>query len=144
MITGTDEAFETNLRKRLIERFGEGLTWADNIKSFLGLRITRNDDLSELKIDAKFKIDQLLTDLDLDSFGPFRGSVAPYGQEFNDIRLSQGNVLSNRQTHILKHFPHIVGVLIYISICCRPDITTVLNRCCQGTTKPQRHHVVWL
>ena len=144
LITGTDEAFETNLRERLIERFGEGLTWADNVKSFLGLRITRNDDLSELKIDAQFKIEQLLTELDLDSFGPFRGSIAPYGLEFNDIRLSQGKVLSNRQTHILKHFSHIVGVLIYISICCRPDITTVLNRCCQGTTNPQRHHVVWL
>ena len=39
LITGTDEAFETHLRKRLIERFGEGFTWADNVKSFLGLRI---------------------------------------------------------------------------------------------------------
>ena len=144
VITGNDETFEAHLRKSLIARFGDGLTWVDNVKSFLGLRITRNTDLSELEIDVKFKIDQLLNDLDLDSFGTFPRSVARYDQEFNDIRAGKGTLLSNRQKRILAQFPHIVGVLIYVSICCRPDITTVLNRCCQGTIDPQRHHVVWL
>ena len=37
LITDTDVDFETLLRKSLIERFGDGLTWADNVSSFLGL-----------------------------------------------------------------------------------------------------------
>jgi len=79
LITGTDDIFEQELRKSLIDRFGDDLTWADNVSSFLGLRITRSDDFSELKIDAEYNIDGLLSGLDLESFGPFHGSVAPYG-----------------------------------------------------------------
>ena len=125
LITGTDVEFETKLRKSLIERFGDGLTWADNVESFLGLRIRRNADLSELKIDAQYKIEQLLNDLDPDSFGSrLPGSVAPYGPEFDDTRSSKTTDLTPRQDYILSQFSHIVGVLIYVSICCRPDITT--------------------
>ena len=52
--------------------------------------------------------------------------------------------LTPRQLKIREKFRMIAGTLIYVSITVRPDITTVLNRACQGMANPTRQHIVLL
>lgn len=145
LITGTDDAFEKVLRDALVKRFGAGLTWADNVSSFLGLNCKSNASNTHMTISAGFKVNQLFERLKFGADGKyaFRRCTAPYSEEFTKIKTSEGPY-SGRQAIIKQEFASIVGVLTYLSICCRPDITTVLNKCAQGTSDPQRHHVLWL
>ena len=50
--------------------------------------------------------------------------------------------LTPRQLKIRDKFRTIAGTLIYVSITVRPDITTVLNRACQGMANPTRQHII--
>jgi len=115
------------------------------VSSFLGINCQSNESNTRLTLTAGFKINQLFERLHFASRGThqLRASVAPYSDEFTKIKESKG-AFTSRQVIVKSHFASIIGVLTYLSICCRPDITTVLNKCAQGTSDPQRHHVVWL
>ena len=48
-------------------------------------------------------------------------------------------------TQYLKdNFASIVGLLIYCSISCRPDLTTIVNKACMGMHGPERRHILYL
>ena len=48
-------------------------------------------------------------------------------------------------TQYLKdNFASIVGLLIYCSISCRPDLTTIVNKACKGMHGPERRHILYL
>ena len=48
-------------------------------------------------------------------------------------------------TQLLKgYFPRIVGSCIYLSITCRPDISTITSKACKGMHGPKKVHILYL
>ena len=145
LITGTDKTFQDALRTALMTRFGKDLTWTDKIESFLGLHCHQSMDNRRITVQAKFKIDEMFKKLQFTEQGvQMNGAPAPWSTEFAKSLDSPTTSLTPRQTIIKQKFKFITGVLIYLSITCRPDISTILNRCCQGAADPQRVHVLML
>ena len=110
------------------------MTWNETVTSFLGLHVSCNDTHTQWRLSAAHKFRQLLQSLDLHF--PHKDVRAPWKSEFATLHKSQDVPLTPRQMKIRKKFRMVAGTLIYVSITVRPDITTVLNRSCQGMAKP--------
>ena len=136
LLCGTDEESRRILKAKLEETFGRHspVTWNETVTSFLGLHVSCNDTHTQLRLSATHKIRQLLQSLDLHF--PHKRVRAPWKSEFATLHKSQDVPLTPRQMKIREKFRVIAGTHIYVSITVRPDITTVLNRACQGMAKP--------
>jgi len=144
LITGTDVEFQNQLKAALRERFGTGLSWCEKLESFLGLHCQQSADNRRITVNARFKIDELFNKLNEGSNLQWHPAKAPQSSDFQGAREYPSVDLTPRQRVVAAKFRTITGVLIYISITCRPDIAPLLNKCCQGAANPERIHVVWL
>ena len=144
LLCGTDEESRRLLKAKLEETFGRHspVTWNETVTSFLGLHVSCNETHTQWRLSAAHKIRQLLESLDMQF--PHKGVKAPWKSEFATLHKTQDVPLTPRQLKIREKFRTIAGTLIYVSITVRPDITTVLNRACQGMANPTRQHIVLL
>jgi len=149
LITGTDKDFIAKFKARANDTFGkhQSVTWNETVSSFLGLQIAHNPSFTQWTISAGTKINNLLKAIDVESFKPNVRNCwqSSWPDTFRKIR-QEGKTpeLTSRQRKIRDNFRSIVGSLIYISISCRPDIATIVNKACVGMQDPQYNHVVWI
>ena len=144
LLTGTDSSGIESLKNKLKETFGkhQDVTWNEVVTSFLGFHVSCNSTFTQYRLSTAHKIKQLLETI---KFIPaHKGVRAPWKADFQSLHSSQDVPLTARQLMLKEKFRVIVGTLIYISITCRPDITTIVNRACQGMASPTRMHLIWL
>jgi len=144
LICGTDTEFQATLKDALMKRFGTDLTWTEKVRSFLGLHCQQSADNYRITVTARYKIDDLFKRIN-HKVSQFQGASAPWSaNDFKDAHERPETPLTARQLALKGEFRTVTGILIYIAITVRPDIATILNRCCQGAADPQRIHIVWL
>ena len=144
LLTGTDSSGIQSLKNKLKETFGKhkDVTWSDVVTSFLGFHASCNSTFTQYRLSTAHKIKQLLETI---KFTPaHKGVRAPWKADFQSLHSSQDVPLTARQLTLKEKLRVIVGTLIYISVTCRPDITTIVNRACQGMASPTRMHLIWL
>ena len=102
--------------------------------AFLGIDLKYNPETGELILSCPGKIKGLF-----DKFPELKklnGSKCPYTIKFKTLDDTADNKFTAIQEYIKSHFPNIVGILIYMSITCRADITTITNKSCKGMHSP--------
>ena len=141
LITGTDENKIRDFRKALEDTYGD-CTWNDSCSSFLGIDLKYNPKTGELILSCPGKIKGLFEKFP--ELNKLNGSRCPYAMKFKTLDDTAENKFTAIQEYIKAHFPNIVGILIYMSITCRADITTITNKSCKGMHLPLYSHVVYL
>ena len=148
LLTGTDEEAKQEVRQVLDTKYNLG-SWDDEVKSFLGMNCTWDEIQGEFHFDVKHKVEKLLQESPL--YKQLKPRDAPWGEIINrpaqmKDKNDQGEeiILTELQLYIKVEYRHICGCLIYMSITCRSDITTMCNICCKTMSNPDRQSVILL
>ena len=139
LITGTHDKKIAEFRAAADARFGT-LSWDDSIESFLGINCRHDRTKGIFTFDIAAKINALLKELGLD----LKGTDVPYHPDLTSGKISESTLKQLRPIldKIKPKFSSILGSCIYMSISCRPDITTICHKACMGMHDPQDQHLV--
>ena len=155
LITGTDEELKLRVKEEYRKRFSnkdgtyEG-TWEDEASHFCGIRITQTP--NEITLDVEAGINKLFAESrDEDRrevhLGSCHPTSIPYSQAFEKCNFEvdpKPLKLTKHQEFLKANFANITGSFIWFSGTCRPDITTLTNKACQGMHSPRYLHILYL
>jgi hypothetical protein len=100
-------------------------------KQFLGVEIVRDRAKKELWMHQRSYISTLLEDLGLTDCNPAKTPM-----DTNRSDVSAESVLTERRTE----YQTLIGKLLFLSICTRPDISYAVNTLAQHSSAPRQSH----
>ena len=141
LITGTDQEAIDSFKAALVSEFK--ITDYEPVRSFLGINIDYKPEEGELTMDVTYKIDQLFKK---------HAMLAGHLKGKGDVAFDEthANIPDDRELtsavdrYILEHYASLNGVLIYMGITCRPDLTYALSKTSKGMHDPKPKHVAML
>mmetsp|Transcript_31412 Transcript_31412/g.97185 ORF Transcript_31412/g.97185 Transcript_31412/m.97185 type:complete len:381 (-) Transcript_31412:5203-6345(-) len=142
LVTGTDTDKISELREYLSTTFQGNGAWEENINSFLGMNIFYDQVNGILKMDIASKIDDLFKNHP--EISSVHGINAPHLACFDKLDLDEPSSLSSVEQYIKDNFSVLAGTFIYLTITCRPDLTTIVNKACKGMHDPQYRHIAYM
>ena len=141
LITGTDTNAIAQFKQALIDEFS--ITDYGPISSFLGININYCKDQGELEMDVEYKIDHLFEKHQMLA-GHLKGKADVAFLEEHANIPDDKPITTAVDKHILENYASLNGMLIYMGITCRPDITYALSKTSKGMHDPKPKHVAML
>uniref|UniRef100_A0AAV1UQN3 Integrase catalytic domain-containing protein n=1 Tax=Peronospora matthiolae TaxID=2874970 RepID=A0AAV1UQN3_9STRA len=132
LVTGTSTAvvdrFFVSLSTLAIKDLGE-------VSKFLGMRVTR--DGSSYTLDQEESIKDLLREHGLEAANPTRAPISAdcYDADEGDMKMLK--VLSSSGEPTVKSFQSLVGSLLWIARCTRPDVAFAVHKATRQTHAPR-------
>ena len=141
LVTGNDTHKIQELKALFEEKFRGDNTWDESVNSFLGMQIEYSGGVLSMNVQAKIE--------DLFDKYPFLKKISryrntPHGPVVTDPPNPEDDSLTDFQVQLRDNFASIVGSCIYFSVTCRPDISTIVGKSCQGMHNPKKIHVMYL
>ena len=124
--------FFTHLKSKIAKAFG--IKDLGPVTSFIGFQFERDRATRELWIHQENYIDNLLDEYslhDCNSVTTPLDANHPFGH--SDITYPE-------IPNLLKSYQHLIGSLLFLSICTRPDITYSVMALSQWNSKPEARH----
>jgi Reverse transcriptase (RNA-dependent DNA polymerase) len=121
------------LKSNLSKRYE--ITDLGEIKSYLGIRITRDRSAKCLEIDQSGYIKDVLDRFNMTDANP-HNTPLPAGADVHLIK----NTEQASQSEI-KHYQSLIGSLLYVQIGTRPDISFAVSRLAQYAANPSNQHL---
>jgi hypothetical protein len=105
------------------------------LRNFLGVQFKRNKETCELWIHQESFIDSLLAEYDLTDCNPVRTPLD------NDHPLGLPTDIHAPVANLTRTFQRIVGSLLFLQICSRPDISFAVLTLSQHCASPELRHL---
>lgn len=112
--------------------------WDDHVESFLGINVTGRTEDGFIQLSVPHKIDGLIKDVET----AIEGKVYTLKQLSNTFQCASKDN-SRLWNYVKTNFSRIIGTCIYMSITCRPDISTQVSKAARGMHDPSDTHIVW-
>ena len=129
IVVSASEDIIVNFKKRLIEKVR--ITDNGNLTKFIGINVTRTDD--KLELSQQELIQELVDSCGLEEANGSPTPIAP-GMELD---VQENDQLCDD----VKEYQSIVGSLMYIAGCTRPDIQFTANQLGKYMSKPMDKHL---
>jgi hypothetical protein len=117
------------VKSEIMKEFG--LKDLGAVKQFLGIEFIRNLTTREMWMHQSSYIETLLEDLGMTDCNPVKTPM-----DANRPDASDETVLSDRRTE----YQTLIGKLLFLSICTRPDISYTVNSLAQFSSAPRQSH----
>jgi hypothetical protein len=133
MAGSTSSRFLTFIKAEIKKAFG--IKDLGPLKNFLGVQFERNMETCELWIHQEMFIDSLLAEYDLVDCNPVKTPLDcdhPFGLP-TDVDIPVAN--------LTRTFQRIVGSLLFLQICSRPDISFAVLALSQHCSSPEPRHL---
>uniref|UniRef100_A0AAV1VBX8 Integrase catalytic domain-containing protein n=1 Tax=Peronospora matthiolae TaxID=2874970 RepID=A0AAV1VBX8_9STRA len=132
LVTGTSTAvvdrFFVSLSTLAIKDLGE-------VSKFLGMRVTR--DGSSYTLDQEESIKDLLREHGLEAANPTRAPISADCYDADEGGMKMLKVLSSSGEPTVKSFQSLVGSLLWIARCTRPDVAFAVHKATRQTHAPR-------
>ena len=140
VITGNNDAEREALRLALVKAF-KITTWED-IESFLGMHVEYERDSGVLKMNMIKKIENLFKEQHSYLGDQINGNAKiPLKGEYLHI-TNETHKLSAVESYVKDNYASIIGTLIFIMICVRPDLAQAISTLARAMHNPQARHAV--
>ena len=135
VITGNNDAEREALRLALVKAF-KITTWED-IESFLGMHVEYERDSGVLKMNMIKKIENLFKEQHSYLGDQINGNAKiPLKGEYLHI-TNETHKLSAVESYVKDNYASIIGTLIFIMICVRPDLAQAISTLARAMHNPQ-------
>lgn len=144
-VVSNNETMMRDLKDLLDQQYGEVSIKEDNILTYLGMIITREEDTNDITITQPAYVEKLLQQVDLKSIKsvstPMSIERSPVSKIRSKVRKVKSHAKHNKivkaKQHVDKtHYLQLVGGLNYLVQLTRPDLSYALSSVAQKCSKP--------
>ena len=126
-----NDAFSITINGKLKE-----VTCEKFVDSFLGILVTGRTENGSITLSVPGKINDLVKETET-ATGTKLHSIKLLSAPDKDSKPKSGKLYD----HVKENFSRIIGCCIYMSITCRPDISTWVSRAARGMHSPEDSHI---
>jgi hypothetical protein len=132
-ILGEERKSLDDLKLALSQRYQ--MTDLGEMESYLGIRITRDRSIKRLEIDQSRYVEEIVDRFGLSNAHTPRTPLPKGSDTF--LKKYDGQATSAE----IKSYQQLIGSLLYVQICTRPDISFPVSRLAQYASNPSPQHL---